>query len=65
VSLPGYTASLLTPFMVSALNVALASIGKEFALNAIILSWVPTAIQDCPDFLVNQSLHAEPQEATD
>jgi len=36
-------AAFLTPFMVSALNVALASIGREFALDAVILSWVPTA----------------------
>lgn len=36
-------ASFLAPFMVSALNVALASIGREFALDAVILSWVPTA----------------------
>jgi len=36
-------AAFLAPFMVSSLNVALASIGKEFALNAVVLSWVPTA----------------------
>jgi hypothetical protein len=51
--------------MVSALNVALASIGKEFALNAVILSWVPTAIQDCSDPLANRDLRAEPQEDAD
>jgi len=36
-------ASFLTPFMTSAVNIALPSIGKEFSLNAILLSWVPTA----------------------
>ncbi len=36
-------AGFLTPFMVSSLNVAMASIGKEFALSAVILGWVPTA----------------------
>jgi hypothetical protein len=46
-------------------HITLASIGKEFALNAVILSWVPTAIQDCSDFLVNRGLLAEPQEAAD
>ncbi|MDO8472202.1 MAG: MFS transporter [Dehalococcoidia bacterium] len=35
--------SFLTPFMVSSLNVALASIGKEFDLSAVALSWIPTA----------------------
>ncbi len=36
-------ASFLTPFMTSAVNIALPSIGKEFSLNAILLSWVPTS----------------------
>jgi hypothetical protein len=58
-------ASFPTPFMVSALNVALASIGKEFAFNAVILSWVPMAIQNCPGFLVTRGLLAKPQEAAD
>lgn len=35
--------SFLIPFMGTSLNVALPSIGKEFALNAILLSWIPTA----------------------
>ncbi len=35
--------SFLTPFMGSATNVALPTIGKEFSLNAILLSWVATA----------------------
>ena len=36
-------ASFLTPFMTSAVNIALPSIGKEFFLNAILLSCVPTS----------------------
>lgn len=36
-------ASFLTPFMTSAVTIALPSIGKEFSLNAILLSWVPTS----------------------
>jgi EmrB/QacA subfamily drug resistance transporter len=36
-------ASFLTPFMVSSINIALPAIGKEFALNAVLLSWVPTS----------------------
>ncbi|MDD5289284.1 MAG: MFS transporter [Dehalococcoidales bacterium] len=36
-------ASFLTPFMASAVNIALPSIGKEFNLNVIALSWVTTA----------------------
>ena len=35
--------SFLTPFLGSSLNVALPSIGKEFGLSAISLSWVATA----------------------
>lgn len=35
--------SFLTPFMVSSLNVALASIADEFNLGAVVLSWIPTA----------------------
>jgi EmrB/QacA subfamily drug resistance transporter len=36
-------ASFLTPFVGSSLNVALPSIGKEFALNAIALDWTVTS----------------------
>jgi EmrB/QacA subfamily drug resistance transporter len=36
-------ASFLTPFLGSAINIALPSIGKEFQANAIALSWVATA----------------------
>jgi len=36
-------ASFLTPFMGSSINIALPSIGKEFAMDAILLSWVATA----------------------
>lgn len=35
--------SFLTTFMASSLNVALPSIGKEFAISAVMLSWVATA----------------------
>ncbi|RME33231.1 MAG: MFS transporter, partial [Thermoflexia bacterium] len=35
--------SFLTPFMGSALNVALPSIGKEFGATALMLGWVSTA----------------------
>ena len=37
------TASFLTPFMGSAVNVALPIIGREFAMDAVSLSWVATA----------------------
>ena len=36
-------ASFLTPFLGSAINIALPSIGKEFQANAIALSWVATS----------------------
>jgi EmrB/QacA subfamily drug resistance transporter len=36
-------AAFLTPFMGSSLNVALPRIGSEFAMDAILLSWVPTS----------------------
>src|SRR5512139_320126 len=36
-------AAFLTPFYVSSVNVALPSIGKEFSMDAISLSWVATA----------------------
>jgi EmrB/QacA subfamily drug resistance transporter len=36
-------ASFLTPFMGSSTNVALPSIGREFSLDAVLLSWVPTS----------------------
>ncbi len=35
--------SFLTPFMGSSLNVALPAIGKEFNMNALLLSWVPAS----------------------
>ncbi|MBU7018584.1 MAG: MFS transporter [Theionarchaea archaeon] len=34
--------SFLTPFMSSSVNIALPSIGREFSIDAVILSWVPT-----------------------
>ena len=36
-------ASFLTPFMGSSINIALPSIGKEFAMDAVLLGWVATA----------------------
>ena len=36
-------AAFLTPFMGSATNVALPSIGREFSLDAVLLGWVPTS----------------------
>ena len=36
-------ASFLTPFMVSSVNVAMPIIGREFGMNAMLLSWVPTS----------------------
>jgi MFS family permease len=36
-------ASFITPFMGSAINIALPTIGTEFSANAIALSWVATA----------------------
>jgi EmrB/QacA subfamily drug resistance transporter len=35
--------SFLTPFMASAVNIALPSIGQELALDAVLLSWVSMA----------------------
>ncbi|MEO0092380.1 MAG: MFS transporter [candidate division WOR-3 bacterium] len=35
--------AFLTPFMSSALNVALPAIAKEFSLDAVLLSWVATS----------------------
>lgn len=35
-------ASFLTPFMSSSINVALPAIGKEFAMDAVLLGWIPT-----------------------
>ncbi|MBN2198655.1 MAG: MFS transporter [Candidatus Aminicenantes bacterium] len=37
------TSSFLTPFMGSALNIALPSIGAEFGLDAVALGWVATS----------------------
>ncbi|MFQ6050494.1 MAG: MFS transporter [Candidatus Hydrothermarchaeota archaeon] len=36
-------ASFLTPFMGSSINIALPSIGTEFAMDAVLLSWVATS----------------------
>ncbi len=35
--------SFLTPFMGSSVNIALPSIGREFAMNAVMLSWIATS----------------------
>jgi len=35
--------SFLTPFMISAVNIALPAIGKEFKTDAVLLSWVATS----------------------
>ena len=35
--------SFLTPFMGSAVNIALPRIGKEFSMDAVLLSWVATS----------------------
>lgn len=35
--------SFLTPFMVSSINIALPAIQKEFAANAVLLSWIATS----------------------
>ena len=32
--------AFIVPFMVSSVNIALPSIGKEFAMNTVLLSWV-------------------------
>jgi EmrB/QacA subfamily drug resistance transporter len=34
--------SFITPFLVSSVNISLPTIGKEFSLNALILSWIAT-----------------------
>ena len=36
-------ASFFTPFMASAVNIAIPSIGSNFAADVILLSWIPTA----------------------
>jgi len=35
--------AFLTPFMGSSMNIALPSIGREFAMDAVLLGWVPTS----------------------
>ncbi|MGV8074114.1 MAG: MFS transporter [Syntrophobacteraceae bacterium] len=36
--------SFITPFMVSSINIALPSIQREFSMNVVLLSWVPTSL---------------------
>ena len=47
-------ANFLTPFMSSAVNIALPAIGSEFATSAILLSWIPTS------FLLAAAMFAVP-----
>ena len=47
-------ANFLTPFMSSAVNIALPAIGTEFAADAILLSWIPTS------FLLAAAMFAVP-----
>ena len=47
-------ASFLTPFMGSSVNIALPAIASEFAADAILLSWIPTA------FLLTSAMFAVP-----
>jgi EmrB/QacA subfamily drug resistance transporter len=35
--------AFMTPFVGSSVNIALPSIGKEFQMNAVLLSWIPTS----------------------
>ena len=46
--------SFLTPFMSSAINIALPAIGNEFLTDAILLSWIPTS------FLLAAAIFAVP-----
>ncbi len=47
-------ASFITPFMSSAINIALPAIGSEFLTDAILLSWIPTS------FLLASAIFAVP-----
>lgn len=47
-------ASFVTPFMAAAINIALPSIGAEFQVDAILLSWIPTS------FLLASAMFAVP-----
>lgn len=47
-------ASFLTPFMGSSVNIALPAIASEFAADAILLGWIPTA------FLLTSAMFAVP-----
>ena len=35
--------SFLTPFMGSSINIAIPPIGREFAMDAVLLAWIPTS----------------------
>jgi EmrB/QacA subfamily drug resistance transporter len=43
VFLVAWVASFLTPFMGASVNIALPSIGEDFEMDAVLLSWVATA----------------------
>ena len=46
-------ASFLTPFMASSINVALPNIQKDFDVDAMILTWVPTTyLLSCCVFMI-------------
>ena len=47
-------ANFLTPFMGSSVNIALPTIGREFAADAIVLGWIPTS------FLLAAAMFAVP-----
>lgn len=47
-------ANFLTPFMSSAVNIALPAIGAEFGADAVLLSWIPTS------FLLAAAMFAVP-----
>lgn len=46
--------SFITPFISSAINIALPAIGSEFSTDAILLSWIPTS------FLLASAMFAVP-----
>jgi EmrB/QacA subfamily drug resistance transporter len=43
VAIVSFAAAFLTPFMVSSVNIALPSIGRDLSMGAVALSWVTTA----------------------
>jgi EmrB/QacA subfamily drug resistance transporter len=47
VAIVSFAASFLTPFMVSSVNIALPTIGRDLSMSAVALSWVSTAYLLC------------------